>query len=175
MGDDPPSPLSEDPLPMGVVDVDHRPVLPRQRGDPVEGRDVSVHREDAVRDHEDPSVGRGVLFGGRKDLPEVLDVGVVVDGPLRARKTDAVDDAPVVELVADDEVPLADELGDEARIRREAALVDERRLGMLELCEAVLELDVEVHVPGDWTDRTGADAVGLHGPRRRVLEAADGC
>ena len=49
-----------------------------------------------------------------------------------ARQARAVDDAGVIQLVGDDEVVLAEDRRDRARVGREAALEDHAGLGLLE-------------------------------------------
>ncbi len=50
------APLAQDPFAVGVVHVDHGPVLPPEFGDLVEGRDVTIHGEDAVCYYHYPAV-----------------------------------------------------------------------------------------------------------------------
>jgi hypothetical protein len=63
VGDDAPAAFAEDPLPVGVVDVRHGPVLLSEFCDLVEGRYVTVHGEDAICDYEDSPVLGVVLLG----------------------------------------------------------------------------------------------------------------
>ncbi len=155
---------------MGVVHVDHGAVLRAGRRDPVEWGDVAVHREDPVGDHEDPSVARRMFLGGGEAAFEVARVRVFVDGPLGPGEADPVDDAAVIEFVRDDEVPLADELGDQTGVRREPGLVNEGSLGALEAGEPALELDVKVHRARDRADRAGPDPVGIDRTAGGLLE-----
>src|SRR5205814_11420 len=123
-------------------------------------RDVAVHREDSVADHEDllrPAVGL-------LERPfEVAHVRVAVDDPLRLREPDAVDDAAVVELVRQDRVALPRELRDEARVPGEAAHVEQGGLAALEAGDPPLQLLVQVHVPRDRAHAAAARPVGLDG------------
>src|SRR5258708_11750412 len=79
----------------------------------------------------------------------MVGLGVLVDGAIRLREPDAVDDAAVVELVRNDDIALSRELRDEARVRGVAGLEDERRFGALERGEPPPELRVEIHRPCD--------------------------
>ncbi len=163
VGDDAAAAFAEDGFAVGVVDVDHSAVGFAGFGDFVEGGDVAVHAEDAVGDDEDAPVGGVVFAGFVEDAGEVVGVAVVVDGAFGGAEADAVDDAAVVELVADDEVAFTGELGDEARVGGEAGLVDEAGFGVFELGEAAFEFLVEVEVAGDGADAAAADAVGFDG------------
>ncbi len=88
----------------------------------VEARDHTVHREHAVgRDQPDPRVGR--LLEARLELVEVV-VGVAQ--PPRLAEPDAVDDARVVERVADDRVLLVEQRLEETAVRVEAGRVEDR-------------------------------------------------
>src|SRR2546430_9578778 len=116
-GDAPPS-LSEDAFAVRVVDEYHRAERLAQIGDLVDRRDVAVHREDAVADHEDllrPAVGL-------LERPfEVAHVRVAVDDPLGLPEPAALDDASVIQLVRQDRVALPPQLREEAPRPRDTA------------------------------------------------------
>ena len=108
-----------------------------------------------------PSVMSSFRWVGRQ-LAEQTACGVHVlvrkhlDGG--AAQSAPVDDAGVIELVRHDDVVLAQDRGDRARVRREAALKDDDRLDLLEVGEPALELDVDRHRAGDAPDRPRPDA-----------------
>ena len=116
-----------------------------------------------------PSVMSSVRWPAGSDLQRLargVDVLVREHLDRRAAQAAAVDDAGVVQLVGHDDVVLAEDGGDGARVRREAALEDDDRLGLLELGEPALELHVDRHRAGDRPHRAGADA------ERRVASSA---
>src|SRR5262249_56724553 len=80
---------------------------------------------------------------------ERRDVAVGVDVHGGARQAAAVDDAGVVERVAEDLVTAADEGADRADVGLVARGKEQRRLGTLEGGELALDLDVEIEVAGD--------------------------
>jgi len=94
---------------VGVVHVDHRPVLLGQGHDPVQGGDVPVHGEDPVGDDELEALG----VVGLQELFQVVHVRVAVDQAGGLGEAEAVDDAGVVELVGEDQVPFP-EVGERA-------------------------------------------------------------
>src|SRR4051812_8694491 len=94
--------LAEDSAGMRVVNHNESVVLLGEFNDVGQGSDVSVHAEYTVgNDHS-----LAELLRVAEDLLEVIHVLVVVDIALgllvlRSSKSDAIDDAGVVELVAD--------------------------------------------------------------------------
>ena len=96
---------------MRVVHHQHRVVLAAELQQVGELGDRALHREDAVGDHQlDPAVAR------RGQLRfQVGEIGVLVDRGLalgdRLGQPDAVDDGGVVQLIADDDVVLAQQRG----------------------------------------------------------------
>ena len=87
-------------------------------------------------------------------VPKRIDVGVRKDPALGLGEPDAVDDAGVVERVADDDGALRRQDGDDARVRGEAGLEGQDGLGVLEVGQARLQLLVQGHRAGN----------GPHGP-----------
>ena len=79
VGDDTPSSLAQDSFTVGVVDVDHGPVLLPELGDLVEGSDVPVHGEDAVGDDQYPAVLWIMVLRIVEDALQVFHVVVLVD------------------------------------------------------------------------------------------------
>src|SRR6185436_18368823 len=73
------------------------------------------------------------------------------------------DDARMVQLVGEDQIALAQERRYGARVRREAALEDNRGLRLLEDGDPPLQLHVEFHRPGDGANRARTHAERLHG------------
>ena len=130
------------------------------------------------------SAGNGATSPSMLNTPSVTssargrDVLVREDLDRRATQAAAVDDAGVIECVRDDDIVLAEERRDRARVGREAALEDKGGLGLLERGEPRLELDAQRERPGDRADRARADAEsssGLDDPRdeQRVVRQAE--
>ena len=114
-------------------------VLLGQVADLGEGRDVAVHREDAVGDDQAEAAGSRLL----ELRLEVGHVGVRVDEALRLAQADAVDDRGVVELVGDDRVVGSEERLEDAAVRVEAGRVEDRVLHPEEGGDPLLELQVQ--------------------------------
>src|SRR5712692_5390391 len=72
-----------------------------------------------------------------------------VDPALRLGHTTAVDDASVIELVADDQVSLINKRKNRARVRCVTRLKRDRRFSPSIIGENLLELQVNIHGPGD--------------------------
>ena len=86
--------------------VDHQPgtVLSCGRADVRERRDVAVHRKHRLG-HDELSARAAMSV---EHAAQVFDVVVPVDGDLSPRQPAAVDQAGVVELVADDDIAAAE-------------------------------------------------------------------
>ena len=120
-----------------VVEDHDRVVLAGERDDLGQPRQVALHREDAVGDHE-LALAR---LAGRELPPERLQVGVRVDrlaGGLG--EPDRVDDRGVVERVREDHRALVGERGDERLVRVPARDVGQRRLAARQVGERALQL-----------------------------------
>ncbi len=88
------------------------------------------------------------------------------DVNLRAREAAAVDDAGVVELIGNDVVFGREHRRDGTGVGGESGLENDAGFHVLELCDAALELHVEVHGAGYGADRARPGAVlagGLDG------------
>src|SRR5690606_40143202 len=100
--------------------------------------------------------------------PHGRDVFVRVNLDGRAAEARSVDNAGVVELVADDDVLAAQNGRDGARVGGEARLIHQRRLGALEGRQPPLQLGVQAHGAGDGPHGSGAGAVCIDGPAGRL-------
>src|SRR5262249_57905743 len=87
--------------------------------------------------------------------PERADVAVGIDVDGRSREPAAVDDAGMVERVAEDVIPAADERADGAHVGLVAGGKEQRRLGALEGRELGFDLDVQVEMARNETRRPG--------------------
>ena len=148
----------------GVGVVDHHDAV-EFLGEGAERRQraqVAVHAEDAVGD-EELALRRGERA---QDLTRRVDVLVREDFDRRPAEAASVDDARVIQLVGDDDVVLAEDRRDRARVRRKAALEDDDRFGLLEVGEPALELHVDAHRSGDRAHRSGSDTEVLDGFER---------
>ena len=81
------------------------------------------------------------------------------DEDFRARQAAAIDDAGVVQFVRDDEIFLAENSRDRARVRREARLKDHAGFHVLEVRDLLLQFHVNLHRARDGADRTRPHAV----------------
>ena len=98
---------------MCVVDHHNGVVFFGERGEFVDGADISVHGEDSVGDDE---FAAGFVLDFAEKLFGVGDVFVAEDFDFGAGEARAVDDAGVVELVGDDEILFAEDAGDGAGV-----------------------------------------------------------
>ena len=89
---------------------------------------------------------------------QVLEVAVAVDEGLGPRQPAAVDDAGVVQLVAEDDLVLAGEGRDHAGVGQVPGAEQERRLIALELGQAFLERPVRSHPARDQARGPGPGA-----------------
>ena len=119
----------------------------------LERRPVAVHREEAVGDDQRrPRAGRAQPPG------KVLEVAVAVDEGLGPRQPASVDDAGVVELVAEDDLAALREGGDGAGVGEVSGPEQERRVVALERGQPLLEGAVRVHAAGDQARGAGPGA-----------------
>ena len=121
----------------------------------VDRADVAVHAEDAVGDDE---LAAGLVFDFLQQLFAVSDVFVAEDFDFCLRQARAVDDAGVVEFVGENEIFLAEDGADSARVGGESALEDDAGFDILEARDFFFELHVDLHGAGDGADGSGADA-----------------
>jgi hypothetical protein len=135
---------AEDAGPVRVVDHERCPVAVFELDDRGERRDVAVHREDAVGHDELPSRARG----GERSF-EILGIGVAIAVNVGARQPTAVDQARVVELVAEDRVATRGQSSDDADVGRIARAEHDRCLGALVLREPLLQLVIRRSVAHD--------------------------
>src|SRR5262249_54908459 len=121
---------------VGLVRQQQGVVAPRQLDQLRERGEVAVHAEDAVGDDEPPA-GGGPFAA--QQLVEVVDVGVAVDVDAGAGQPAAVDQAGVVEGVAEDGVRAAGEAAHQGEVGGEAAGEDEGGLGRFPTGECAFE------------------------------------
>ena len=125
MLDDAAARLAEDAHAVGVVHDHDRVVLACEPDDVGELREVALHREDAVRDHELAGLSRR----GGKTVAQRSHVRMRVDALVRrTRQANRVDDARVVQLVGEDHRRLVGQRGDHGLVRVPAGDVAERGL-----------------------------------------------
>jgi hypothetical protein len=110
----PPPRFAHEPDRVRIVHHHQRAVLIGEIADRSQVRNVTIHREHAVRrDHFEPAVRR--LLQLRREVGHVV---VQITEPLRFAEADAVDDAGVVQLVRNDRV-----LGAQQRLEQPAVRV----------------------------------------------------
>src|SRR4051812_48283488 len=95
--------------------------------DPLERRDVSVHREHAVGHDQ-----RAATAGLAQTPLEMVGVAVGVDERPRSREPTTVNYRRVVERIGEDDIPLTRERGDDPGVCQVAGSEEQARLGALE-------------------------------------------
>src|SRR5439155_3741318 len=115
--------------------------------------------------HREHAVGRDELEARiLRRLELALEVGHVVvrvPEPLRLREANAVDDARVIQRVADHGVLFREDRLEEPAIRIEARAIEDRVLGAEDARESPLQLLVDVLRPADEADRRHAIAPAI--------------
>src|SRR4029077_5389561 len=101
-----------------------RMISTRERDEVTQGGPVAVHGEDRVGDDQ----AAASLWGRSQDGFECPGVAVRIDVDGSPGEPTAVDDARVVERVAEDVVPTTDERADRADVRLVARREEEGRL-----------------------------------------------
>ena len=86
-------------------------------------------------------------------------VFVAEDKNLRPRKTAAINDRSVIELIRDDEVVLAQKRRNRSRVRREARLKHHASLDVFKARDFLLQLHVYFHGARDRAHRARPDAI----------------
>ena len=102
---------------------------------------------------------------------QLVEVVVRVAKALRLAQADAVDDAGVVERVADHRVLLAEQRLEQPAVRVEARRIEDRVLGAEEAAESLLELLVDRLRAADEAHRGHAVAVAVERQARRFAHA----
>ena len=136
------APFAQHAFAVRVVHVGHRAIFSGERADFVERRGVAVHREDAVGDDE-PAPRVGSLAQQVFQLTHVI---VRVDVARRLRQSHAINNRAVVQLVGEKVVALAHQLRNQPGVDGEASLVVDGGVTALELGDALLQPDMQVHV-----------------------------
>ena len=153
---------------MRVVDHHRSAVLLRSFHQIGKRCDVAVHAEDTVRHQQDAAISLTPSLTER--ALGILRIGVLVEDSFGFGQPDPVDDARVVELVADDTVPRIEHGPDDADVHRIPALEGERRIGALEGCQPALQLFVERLGPRDGAHRSSARTPFQRRARGRLHE-----
>ena len=156
--------VADDSGAVGVVDDERRVVLPHELDDLRQLREVALHREDAVGDHERalPRFQRVEL------LAQGVHVGVLVDRLARGlREPDRVDDRRVVQLVGEDHRVLVGQARNRGLVRVPARHVGERGLGADEIGELALQLEVRLERAADEAHATRCPRRTCAAPRSR--------
>ncbi len=164
---------------MRIVHEDHRVVLFAEGHDLVQLREVAVHREDAVGDHE----AKALVSVLDELLLEVAHVRVLVRVLHRLAEAHAVHDRGVDEPVGDHDVLVGEDRLEDPGVRVEAGREQERVFRPEELRQAVLQLAVDVLRAADEADRRhavpaavepgmrGREHVGVRGEAEVVVRA----
>src|SRR3954471_950453 len=135
-----PAELAQHADPVGLVDHQAGAVRAAERGHVGQRREVALHREEAVDDHQHPPA---VRLGAREHRLELVQP-VVAEGPHpRAGERDGVEDRRVVAAVAHDSVAGVEQRADRAGVGEVARGVDDRVLRAHPLGQLALELEVQ--------------------------------
>ena len=154
-----------------VVEDHDRVVLPGERDDLGQPRQVALHREDAVGDHELPLP----RVAGRELAAERLEVGVGIDRLADGlREPDRVDDRGVVQRVREDHRVRVGERGDERLVRVPAGDVRQRGLAARHVRQRALQLRVRFEGAADEAHRrcpraVAAQALDSRGDDARIV------
>ena len=135
---------------VGVVDHDRSIVPVSQVADGVQPGDGSIHREDPVGGDQAQTSVRSLLEFGF----EVLHVAAGEPQPARLAQTDAVDDARVVQFIAEDRVLRTQKGLEHTAVGVEARTVEDGVLRAQELAEPSLQLLVQLLGATDEPDGT---------------------
>ena len=122
-----------------------------------EGSLVAIHAEQRLRDNELSTRRWGIL----QACLELIQIAMTVDGDLSAREPAAVDNARMIEDVAQNNIALAHQCRKNSRVRLESGIENQRRFGSLKLGDLALQLFVQGHVARDQPRRAGAAAVAV--------------
>jgi hypothetical protein len=146
----------------------------------VQSRHVAVHAEHAVRHDESDLRVRPLRHARRlcrrhrlRQLLLQIYVVQVLEALLRLRlaQADAVDDAGVVQLVAEDRVPLAQQRLEDPRVRVEARPVQDRVLRAVERGKSPLQVLVDVLGAADESHRGQTEPVRVQRVLGRLHQA----
>jgi len=123
----------------------------------------AVHRKERIGDHERaPAFCSMLLEQGR----EIVGASVCVDVDFRAGESTAVDEARMVERVAEDDVAWTDERLNGADVGGVAGREERGRRSPEEVGKCVLGLPVGIHSAGDQTRCGCADPIDTQGALR---------
>jgi len=137
-----------------IVDVDHRSISLSKLDDFRQPCNVSVHAENAVGDYQ--TSARSLRF--LQCRFERVHIGMAPDFSLRLGQANSVDDACMIQLIAQNRVAILDQYGNDTAVTGEPRLKDESRFGPFERREFLLQLLVHTHRAGDCPDRAGPGA-----------------
>ena len=150
-----------------VVDHHDRAVLLGRFAQAGQRADVAIHREDAVGDQQFLA---GLVLHAGELLFGVGHVFVAEDENLRSRKTAAIDDRGVIQLVGNDEIVFAQKCRNRPRVRRESRLEHHAGLDVLEARDLLFQLHVNLHRARDGAHRSRPDAILARGFKRRFAQ-----
>jgi len=114
-----------------------------------QGSDVPVHTEDTIGDDHLRAWLALVLLDL---LFETGNVTMFEGHDLRLAETATIDDAGMVQLVAENKVPIVDERGNGAGICRQTSLVHQNVLDLFELRQLLLAFDDQARIADDCFD-----------------------
>ena len=139
-----------------------------RQGDQIrQGGDVAVHTEHAVGNQQRPACAAR-RFQKPAGRGHVL---MRIDLLLRTRQARPVDNAGMVQFVADDHIVLTQQRRHGPGVCGKSGLIQQGRLGVFETRQFFLQFLMDRHVAGDRPDRAGPHTQFINGAPRRCLQA----
>src|SRR6185503_11760225 len=127
---------------------------------------VAVHAENRLgNDHTARSVLSLFEIGF-----ELIEITMIVNEGLCARQSATVDNARVIEPIAENHVALARKRRENPRVRLKSGIEYQRRLGAFKSRKPIFQLFMEGHITGDQARRARATAVMIDRSFRRFRE-----
>ena len=149
-----------------LIHEEHTLMLLRQLNDLRQWGDVSIHREDPVRDNEPVRAALGL----NEETLEVSHVQVLVAETLGLAETNTIDNGGMVELIRDDGVFSTENALKYSSIGVKAARVENGVFSAMELADLLLQLLVDVLGPADESYGRHPKPVTLHHLLRRPYD-----
>ena len=151
---------------MGIVGHEPGVVALRQRRQPMQGRDIAVHRKDAVGRDQGAPVTPAQL---REQQFHVSHVRVAKRHDVGPREPRAGPQTGMGQFVDQDEVASADQRGDDAEIGEVAGAEDAGSLRLLESGEPRLQFAEQGMIAGHQAGGAGADTINAQRLDGRLL------
>src|SRR5664280_2326780 len=152
--------ISQDSLAMRIIDHGDGVVFLRELHNTRKRSNVTIHAEDTVRDNQ---LGALILLMLLEFLFQACHITMLEGYDLRLAQSASIDDAGMVQLVAEDKVPVMNQCRNRAGICRQASLVHQNVLDVFELRQLLLAFDDQARIADDRLDCTRAYAELIDG------------